>query len=41
MAVKKTGEKYKCSVYGNEVTFTRVGAGTLACCGKEMKKIAG
>ena len=33
MAVNKTGEKYRCNVYGNEVAVTKVGGGTLACCG--------
>lgn len=43
MAVKKIGEKYFCTVCGNEVTVTKVGGppearqgGTLVCCGKEM-----
>jgi len=39
MAVQKVGEKYKCSVCGNEVTVTKVGGGTLVCCGQEMEKI--
>lgn len=39
MAVKKTGEKYRCSVCGNEVVVTKVGGGTLVCCGKDMQKI--
>jgi len=38
MAVKKIGEKYVCSVCGNEVEVTKVGGGTLVCCGKEMIK---
>ncbi|MFA5115487.1 MAG: desulfoferrodoxin FeS4 iron-binding domain-containing protein [Candidatus Omnitrophota bacterium] len=41
MAVKKTGEKYSCSVCGNEVVVTKVGGGTLVCCGKEMQMIGG
>jgi len=36
MAVKMIGDKYYCSVCGNEVTVTKVGGGTLVCCGKEM-----
>jgi len=36
MAVEKVGEKYIC---GNEVTVTKVGGGTLVCCGQEMEKI--
>jgi desulfoferrodoxin-like iron-binding protein len=41
MAVKKTGEKYKCTICGNEVVVTKVGGGTLVCCGKSMEKIEG
>jgi len=37
MAVKKVGEKYHCNVCGNEVTVTKVGGGTLVCCGEDMK----
>ena len=39
MGVKKVGEKYRCSVCGNEVTVTKAGGGTLVCCGKDMEKI--
>jgi desulfoferrodoxin-like iron-binding protein len=39
MGVKKVGEKYCCSVCGNEVTVTKVGGGTLVCCGQPMKLI--
>ena len=39
MAVWKTGEKYRCKVCGNEVVVTKVGGGTLVCCGKEMENI--
>lgn len=38
MAVEKVGERYKCSVCGNEVTVTKVGGGELVCCGKPMGK---
>jgi len=41
MAVKKVGEKYRCSVCGNEVTVTKVGGGTLVCCNKEMVQVKG
>jgi desulfoferrodoxin-like iron-binding protein len=41
MSVKKIGEKYRCSVCGNEVTVTKVGGGTLVCCGKDMEKTEG
>jgi desulfoferrodoxin-like iron-binding protein len=39
MGVKKVGEKYRRSICGNEVTVTKVGGGTLVCCGKDMEKI--
>jgi desulfoferrodoxin-like iron-binding protein len=41
MGVRKTGEKYTCNVCGNEVIVTKVGRGTLVCCGKNMGKIEG
>jgi desulfoferrodoxin-like iron-binding protein len=41
MAVKKTGEKYRCNICGNEVIVTKVGGGTLVCCGEDMEKIEG
>ena len=41
MAVKNIGEKYKCSVCGNEVVVSKVGGGTLVCCKKDMQKIEG
>ena len=39
MAVEKVGEDYRCNICGNEVTVTKVGGGTLVCCGKNMEKI--
>ena len=39
MAVEKVGEKYRCNVCGNEVTVTKVGGGTLVCCGEDMELI--
>jgi desulfoferrodoxin-like iron-binding protein len=39
MPVKAIGEKYTCEICGNEVTTTKVGGGTLVCCGQSMKKI--
>lgn len=39
MAVKKVGEKFRCTICGNEVEVTTVGGGTLVCCGKDMQKI--
>ena len=41
MAVKKVGDKFRCSICGNEVMLTKVGGGTLVCCGKPMEKIEG
>ncbi|MCX6012340.1 MAG: desulfoferrodoxin FeS4 iron-binding domain-containing protein [Chloroflexi bacterium] len=39
MGVKKAGENYVCKVCGNEVTVTKVGGGSLFCCGKPMEII--
>lgn len=39
MAVQSTGEIYLCEICGNEVIVTKVGGGTLVCCGQEMKKV--
>jgi desulfoferrodoxin-like iron-binding protein len=39
LGVKKVGEKYRCNVCGNEVTVTKVGGGTLVCCGQSMELI--
>jgi len=39
MAVEKVGEKYRCNICGNEVMVTKVGGGTLVCCGEDMEKI--
>jgi len=36
MAVTKVGEKFFCTVCGNEVVVEKVGGGTLVCCGKDM-----
>lgn len=40
MGVKKVGEKYRCNICGNEVTVTKVGGGTLVCCGQDMELIS-
>ena len=40
MAVANVGEHYKCNVCGNEVTVTKVGGGTLVCCGQDMELIS-
>jgi desulfoferrodoxin-like iron-binding protein len=39
MAVKKIDESYKCNKCGNQVTVTKVGRGTLVCCGEDMVRI--
>ena len=39
MGVNDVGEKYRCNVYGNEVTVTKVGGSTLVCCREEMERI--
>jgi len=39
MAVEEVGELYRCDICGNEVRVTKVGGGTLVCCGQDMEKI--
>jgi len=39
VAVEKLGEKYRCNVCGNEVVVTKVGGGTLICCGQDMERM--
>ena len=39
MSVESVGEKYRCEICGNEVTVTKVGGGTLVCCGQDMEVI--
>ena len=39
MAVQNVGEHYKCSICGNGVAVTKVGGGTLVCCGQEMQLV--
>ena len=39
MSVKKVDEIFRCNVCGNEVSVTRVGGGTLVCCGEDMEKL--
>ena len=39
MPVKSVNEKYRCNICGNEVIVTRMGGGTLVCCGEEMELI--
>jgi len=39
MGVEKIGEVYRCNICGNVVKVTKVGGGTLVCCGEEMELI--
>ena len=39
MSVQKVGEKYRCNIYGNEVSVTNVGGGILVCCSVDMEKM--
>lgn len=39
--VKDAGEKYRCSICGNEVEVTKAGGGELVCCGQPMQLITG
>jgi desulfoferrodoxin-like iron-binding protein len=39
MSVTKIGEKFRCSICGNEVKVTVVGGGELVCCGQPMDLI--
>ena len=39
MGVEEVVEKYRCSTCGNEVMVTKVGGGTLVCCGEDMEEI--
>ena len=39
MGVENVGEKYRCNICGNEVIVTKVGGGTLVCCGEDMERI--
>lgn len=40
VGVQRIGEKYRCNVCGNEVEVTKVGGGTLVCCGEDMELIS-
>lgn len=35
----KVGQKYKCSICGNETVVANSGAGELVCCGQPMAVI--
>ncbi len=39
MSVTAVGEKYRCDTCGNVVAVTKVGGGTLVCCGQDMELI--
>ncbi len=39
MGVSGIGEKYRCDICGNEVEVTKVGGGSLVCCGEDMDLI--
>ncbi len=40
MGVQEVDEKYRCNICGNEVVVTKVGGGTLVCCGEDMELIS-
>ena len=39
MVVEQVGEKDRCNICGNEVIVTKVGGGTLVCCGEDTEKL--
>jgi desulfoferrodoxin-like iron-binding protein len=39
MNVQNVGERYYCSICGNEVTVTKVGGGELVCCNQPMELV--
>jgi len=39
MSVNHVGEKYICEICGNEAVVTKVGGGTLVCCGQDMEVV--
>ena len=39
MSVEQVGELYRCNICDNEVRVTKVGGGTLVCCGQDMEII--
>ncbi len=41
MKVEKEGERYRCTLCGNEVVVTKAGGGELSCCGQPMERIEG
>jgi len=40
VGVQNVDEKYRCNICGNEVVVTKVGGGTLVCCGQDMELIS-
>ena len=40
VGVQEVNEKYRCNICGNEVVVTKVGGGTLVCCGQDMELIS-
>ena len=40
VGVQELNEKYRCNICGNEVVVTKVGGGTLVCCGEDMELIS-
>jgi desulfoferrodoxin-like iron-binding protein len=40
MAVRSINDKYRCNICGNEVIVTKVGGGTMVCCGEEMELVS-
>jgi desulfoferrodoxin-like iron-binding protein len=40
VGVQEVNEKYRCNICGNEVIVTKVGGGTLVCCGEDMELIS-
>ena len=40
ITIEGVGEKYRCTVCGNEITVTQVGGGELVCCNKPMERLS-
>jgi len=39
MYVERVGQRFYCTICGNEVTVTKVGGGELVCCGQPMELV--
>jgi len=37
--VERVGQRFYCTICGNEVTVTKVGGGELVCCGQPMELV--